>query len=187
MAAFVAKYGENVVSVGFEVGPLSTWLYHELKGAGLPVVCIDSWRARAALFERTEVGAPQQDGSDRCSRIGRFVAGRFPSSGLREELCGARGADDAEGARYLGGPAADPESAGGRILSGDCWKQSAWSSARVRAGGLRCWSRTRSPADRRCGARSSLCWRSGKRPARPPPRCIGSCGRWPGPTPTVAG
>jgi transposase len=52
MAAFVAKYGENVVSVGFEVGPLSTWLYHELKGAGLPVVCIASWRARAALSAR---------------------------------------------------------------------------------------------------------------------------------------
>jgi O-antigen ligase len=48
MAAFVAKHGANVVSVGFEAGPLSTWLYHELTAAGLPVVCIDSWRARAA-------------------------------------------------------------------------------------------------------------------------------------------
>ena len=52
MAAFVAKHGVNVVSVGFAAGALSTWLYHELKGAGLPVVCIDSWRARAALLER---------------------------------------------------------------------------------------------------------------------------------------
>ena len=52
MAAFVQKYGENVVSVGFEAGPLSTWLYQELKEAGLPVVCIDSWRARAAPFEQ---------------------------------------------------------------------------------------------------------------------------------------
>ena len=52
MAAFVAKHGVNVVSVGFEAGPLSTWLYHEMKGADLPVVCIDSWRARAALSAR---------------------------------------------------------------------------------------------------------------------------------------
>ncbi len=52
MAAFVEKYGENVASVGFEAGPLSTWLCHEMKRAGLPVVCIDSWRARAALSER---------------------------------------------------------------------------------------------------------------------------------------
>ena len=52
MAAFVQKYGENVVSVGFEAGPLSTWLYHEMNEAGLPVVCIDSWRARAALSAR---------------------------------------------------------------------------------------------------------------------------------------
>lgn len=51
MAAFVAKHGTNVVSVGFEAGPLSTWLYHEMTGAGLPVVGIDSWRARAALSE----------------------------------------------------------------------------------------------------------------------------------------
>jgi hypothetical protein len=33
MAAFVAKHGAKVVSVGFEVGPLSTWLYHKLTGA----------------------------------------------------------------------------------------------------------------------------------------------------------
>jgi len=52
MAAFVAKHGENVVSVGFEAGPLSTWLYHEMTAVGLPVVCIDSWRARAALSAR---------------------------------------------------------------------------------------------------------------------------------------
>jgi len=52
MAAFVRKHGANVVLVGFEAGPLSTWLHHELKGAGLPVVCMDSWRARAALSAR---------------------------------------------------------------------------------------------------------------------------------------
>jgi len=52
MIAFVATYGRNVALVGFEAGPLSTWLYHELTGAGLPVVCIDSWRARAALSAR---------------------------------------------------------------------------------------------------------------------------------------
>lgn len=52
MAAFVTTYGTNVALVGFEAGPLSTWLFHELNGAGLPVVCIDSWRARAALSAR---------------------------------------------------------------------------------------------------------------------------------------
>ncbi len=52
MAAFVSNYGTNVALVGFEAGPLWTWLHHELKEAGLPVICIDSWRARAALSER---------------------------------------------------------------------------------------------------------------------------------------
>jgi transposase len=54
LAAFVEKHGENVAMVGLEAGPLSTWLYHELKAAGLPVVCMDACsrrraRARAAL------------------------------------------------------------------------------------------------------------------------------------------
>jgi transposase len=52
LAAFVDKHGENVALVVFEAGPLSTWLYHELKAAGLPVVCMDAWRARAALSAR---------------------------------------------------------------------------------------------------------------------------------------
>ncbi len=52
MVAFVEKHAANVVLVGFEAGPLSTWLYHELKEAGLLVVYIDSWRARAALSAR---------------------------------------------------------------------------------------------------------------------------------------
>ena len=98
LAAFVAKYGENVALVGFEAGPLSTWLYHELKGAGLPVVCIDSWRARAALIGQQGGGAVEHDGSDGCHGPRRLVADRVPPSGLRQERCGARGADHAEGA-----------------------------------------------------------------------------------------
>jgi transposase len=43
LAAFIAKYGENVALVGFEACPLSTCFYHELKDTDLPVVCIDSW------------------------------------------------------------------------------------------------------------------------------------------------
>ena len=52
LAALAATSGENVALVGFEAVPCSTWLYHELKQAGLPVVCIASRRARAALSAR---------------------------------------------------------------------------------------------------------------------------------------
>lgn len=38
--------------IGMESGSLSTWLYHALKGMGLPIVCIDARHANAALSMR---------------------------------------------------------------------------------------------------------------------------------------
>ena len=96
MARFVEKHGEDVALVGFEAGPLSTWLYHELTAAGLPVVGMDSWRARAARAARVNK-------TDRTDALGRgphaascvgwgacgSVAGRLSSRRAREELRGA--------------------------------------------------------------------------------------------------
>ena len=98
LAAFVATYGEDVALVGFAAGPLSIWLYHELKAAGLPVVCFDRWRARAALVGQQGAGAVEQDRSDGCGRPRRLVTDRISSRRPRQELCGARGADHARGA-----------------------------------------------------------------------------------------
>ncbi len=38
--------------VGLETGPTSTWLWHELRAAGIEVVCIDARHAQAALSMR---------------------------------------------------------------------------------------------------------------------------------------
>jgi transposase len=38
--------------VGLETGPTSTWLWHEMRAAGVPVVCIDARHAEAALSMR---------------------------------------------------------------------------------------------------------------------------------------
>lgn len=38
--------------VGLETGPTSTWLWHELRAAGIPVICIDARHAEAALSMR---------------------------------------------------------------------------------------------------------------------------------------
>src|SRR5262249_25124679 len=38
--------------VGLETGPLSTWLWHELQKAEVPVVCLDARHAQAALSMR---------------------------------------------------------------------------------------------------------------------------------------
>ena len=35
--------------VGFEAGPLSPWLYHELLAANVPVICLETRHAKAAL------------------------------------------------------------------------------------------------------------------------------------------
>jgi len=38
--------------VGLETGPLSTWLWHALREADVPVVCLDARHAQAALSMR---------------------------------------------------------------------------------------------------------------------------------------
>ena len=52
IAATVQRHAPDVARVGLECGQLSTWLFHELKARGLPVVCID-----ARLSPGFEVGA----------------------------------------------------------------------------------------------------------------------------------
>ena len=49
IAATVQRHAPGVARVGLECGQLSTWLFHELKARGLPVVCIDARHAKAAL------------------------------------------------------------------------------------------------------------------------------------------
>ena len=49
IADFVQAHVENVVRIGLESGPTSTWLWTELNKMGLPVICIDARHAKAAL------------------------------------------------------------------------------------------------------------------------------------------
>lgn len=46
------KKAPHAEKVGFETGAMSSWLWHELKRVGLPVVCIDARHAKAALSVR---------------------------------------------------------------------------------------------------------------------------------------
>jgi transposase len=39
----------DVIRIGLETGPTSTWLWTELKRLGLPVICIDVRHAKAVL------------------------------------------------------------------------------------------------------------------------------------------
>jgi transposase len=49
IAEFVRANTTNVVRIGLESGPTSTWLWTELDRTGLPVICIDARHAKAAL------------------------------------------------------------------------------------------------------------------------------------------
>ena len=49
IAAFVRSKAQDVVRIGLETGPTSTWLWTELKRLGLPVICIDARHAKAVL------------------------------------------------------------------------------------------------------------------------------------------
>ena len=48
IAATIRAKAPAVVRIGLESGPLSSWHWHELRKAGLPVVCLDARHASAA-------------------------------------------------------------------------------------------------------------------------------------------
>jgi transposase len=47
LAQALRKRAPHAERIGFETGAMSSWLWHELKRVGLPVVCIDARHARA--------------------------------------------------------------------------------------------------------------------------------------------
>lgn len=52
LAVLLAKKAPQAERVGFETVAMSSWLWHELKRIGLPVVCIDARHAHAVLSVR---------------------------------------------------------------------------------------------------------------------------------------
>ncbi len=49
IAEFIKAKAGTAKRIGLETGPTATWLWHELRVLGLPVICIDARHAKAAL------------------------------------------------------------------------------------------------------------------------------------------
>jgi len=49
IAEFIKVKAAGALRIGLETGPTATWLWHELRALGLPVICIDARHAKAAL------------------------------------------------------------------------------------------------------------------------------------------
>ncbi|MCH9053526.1 MAG: IS110 family transposase [Proteobacteria bacterium] len=49
IARFIKAKAGSAKRIGLETGPTTTWLWHELRALGLPVICIDARHAKAAL------------------------------------------------------------------------------------------------------------------------------------------
>ena len=52
IAGFIKAKAGSAKRIGLETGPTTTWLWHELRARGLPVICIDARHAKAALSMR---------------------------------------------------------------------------------------------------------------------------------------
>jgi transposase len=58
IATIMRKHAPGALRIGLETGPLSTWLFHELRKQELPIVCIDARHAKAALSLRVNKTIP---------------------------------------------------------------------------------------------------------------------------------
>jgi transposase len=76
IAAFIKAKADGALRIGLETGPTTTWLWHELRALGLPVICIDARHAKAAL-------SLQINKSDRNDAVG---LGRIMQCGWYKEV-----------------------------------------------------------------------------------------------------
>ena len=58
LARVINKRAPLAERIGFETGAMASWLWHELKRVGLPVVCVDARHAHAALSVRMNKSNP---------------------------------------------------------------------------------------------------------------------------------
>ena len=89
IAAFLHRRAADAERIGLETGPLSVWLWNELRALDLPVVCMDARHANAGLkvmlakTDRNDAAASPSwsapDGSAKCMSRRRAATSCAPS------------------------------------------------------------------------------------------------------------
>ena len=80
LARVIAKRAPVAELIGFETGAMASWLWHELKRVGLPVVCVDARHAHAVLSVRMNKSDPNDArGLAGLIRVGWYRAVRVKS------------------------------------------------------------------------------------------------------------
>ena len=81
LARVIRKRAPEAERIGFETGCMSSWLWHELKRIGLPVVCVDARHAHAALSVRMNKSDPNDArGLAELIRVGWYREVRIKSN-----------------------------------------------------------------------------------------------------------
>lgn len=72
IAAYVSRHAPSAVHVGFETGQLSPWLWHGLREAGLPAVCVCARHAKA--FLKAQLNKTDRNDARGLAQLMRFGA-----------------------------------------------------------------------------------------------------------------
>ena len=87
LISFIRTRAPHASRIGLESGPTSPWLWHALKAAGLPVICMDARHAHAALSVRP-IKSDRNDarGLAEMVRVGWFKEVQVKSLGAHERM-----------------------------------------------------------------------------------------------------
>ena len=93
LAKMLGKRAPAAERIGFETGAMASWLWHELKRVGLPVVCVDARHAHGALSVRMNKSDPNDArGLAELIRVGWYREVRVKSeTAKRSAHCLLRG------------------------------------------------------------------------------------------------
>ena len=87
--ATIRKHAPEVVRIGLETGPLTTWLWQALTDAGLPMVCLDA--RQAALNMKINKTTMPRAWRSWCGPAGTARCGSRAAKPCSSGRCSARG------------------------------------------------------------------------------------------------